>query len=311
MRVAIIGPGAMGNLFAYLLARNPDADVHLLDNHRERAERISGQGLFVEGVSGEHHVRPAVSLDARDIGPVDLAVLCVKGPDTWAACRDAQALLGPRTPLLTLQNGMGNLEEIERALGPGRAMGGTTSMGATVLDLNRIRHAGWGETVIGEPGGSRSDRAEAVLALFRGAGLEISFTDNLQGLLWSKLIINVGINALTALTRLHNGELIRHEGTRAVMKQAVEEAVRVAERMGIRLLYDRPVDKVASVCEATAGNVASMLQDFLKEKRTEIRQINGVVVRLGEEMGIPAPVNRVLLHLVTTLEESYEKRVGR
>lgn len=309
MRVAIIGPGAMGNLFAYLLARNPEAEVHLLDNNPGRVETIAREGLFIEGVSGEHHIRPAIATDAGEIGPVDLAVLCVKGPDTGAACRSAKALLGPDTPLLTLQNGMGNLEEIERALGPGRAVGGTTSMGATVLAPNRIRHAGWGETVIGEPDGTRSRRAEAVLGLFRGAGLEISVTDNLQGLLWSKLVINVGINALTALTRLHNGELIRHEGTRAVMREAVDEAVRVADRLGIRLLYDRPVDKVASVCEATAGNVASMLQDFLKEKRTEVNQINGVVVRLGEERGIPTPVNRVLLHLVGTLEESYEKRV--
>jgi len=94
-----------------------------------------------------------------------------------------------------------------------------------------------------------------------------------------------------------------------VMKQAVEEAVRIKDRLGIRLLYDHPVDKVASVCEATAGNIASMLQDFLKEKRTEIRQINGVVVRLGKELDIPTPVTEVLLNLVSTLEESYEKRI--
>jgi 2-dehydropantoate 2-reductase len=309
MRVAIVGPGAMGNLFAYLLARNASAEVRLLDNSSERARKISTEGLFVEGVSGEHLVRPKIDLDAARVGPVDLVILCVKGPDTYAACRSAEPLFRQDTPLLTLQNGMGNIEEIERALGPGRALGGTTSMGATVLDLNRIRHAGWGETIIGEPGGSRSGRAERILDLFQGAGLAVSFTDNLPGLLWSKLVINVGINALTALTRLHNGELVRHEGARQVMKQAVEEAVRVAEKMGIRLLYDHPVDKVASVCEATAGNVASMLQDVLKEKRTEIRQINGVVVRHGVELGIPTPANEVLLSLVNTLEESYEKRI--
>ncbi len=309
MRVAIIGPGAMGNLFAYLLSRNHSAEILLLDNNPDRTERIARDGLFVEGVSGEHHVRPAISLDAGTAGPVDLAILCVKGPDTYEACRGTASLFRPDTPLLTLQNGMGNLEEIERALGPGRALGGTTSMGATVLDLNRIRHAGWGETTVGEADGSRSARLNAVLDLFQGAGLEISHTDNLQGLLWSKLVINVGINALTALTRLHNGELVRHTGTRRVMEQAVEEAVRVSRALGVRLLYDRPVDKVASVCEATAGNVASMLQDVLKENRTEVHQINGAVVRLGKEMEIPTPVNEVLLDLVSTLEESYAKRI--
>jgi len=309
MRVAVIGPGAMGNLFAYLLSRNPSAQTLLLDNNRERAEKIAREGLFVEGVSGEHHLRPAIFLDAAAAGPVDLAILCVKGPDTFEACRGTAPLFRPGTPLLTLQNGMGNLEEIERALGPGHALGGTTSMGATVLDLNRIRHAGWGETVVGEADGSRSSRVESVLGLFQGAGLQISHTDNLQGLLWSKLVINVGINALTALTRLHNGELPRHAGTRWVMEQAVGEAVRVSRALGVRLLYDRPEDKVASVCEATAGNVASMLQDVLKEKRTEVRQINGVVVRLGAEAGIPTPVNEVLENLVSTLEESYAQRI--
>jgi len=309
MRVAIIGPGAMGNLFTYLLSRHPNAEILLLDNNRERAERIAREGLFIEGVSGEHHLRPAIFLDAASAGPVDLAILCVKGPDTYQACRGAGPLFRLDTTLLTLQNGMGNLEEIERALGPGRALGGTTSMGATVLDLNRIRHAGWGETIVGEPDGSGSARLESVLALFQGADLQISYTDNLQGLLWSKLVINVGINALTALTRLHNGELVRHAGTRRVMERAVEEAVWVSERLGVRLLYDRPVEKVASVCEATAGNVASMLQDVLKEKRTEIHQINGAVVRLGAELGLPTPANEVLLNLVSTLEETYAKRI--
>ena len=309
MRIAIVGPGAMGNLFTYLLSKAENTEIQLLDHRPDRAEKIAGEGLFIEGISGEHHLRPRITLDPVEIGPVDLVILCVKGPDTHEACLNARPLFGPETPILTLQNGHGNMEEIERALGPGRALGGTTSMGATVLDFNRIRHAGWGETVIGEPDGSKTVRAERILSLFKACGLDASFTDNLAGLLWSKLIINVGINALTALIRVHNGQLIQHEGTRNVMKKAVEEAVEVATRLGIRLLYDNPVKKVAGVCEATAGNVASMLQDFLKEKRTEINQINGVVIREGVRLDVPTPVNETLVNLVKTLEESYEKRV--
>jgi len=299
----------MGNLFSYLLSKAESTDLWLLDHQPERVEKIRDEGLLVEGVSGDHHLHPQITLDPAEIGPVDLVILCVKGPDTYEACTKATPLFGPETSILTLQNGHGNLEQIERALGPGYALGGTTSMGATVLGLNRIRHAGWGETVIGETEGKKTERAERVLQLFQACGLEASFTENLAGLLWSKLIINVGINALTALTRLHNGQLVRHEGTRRVMEMAVNEAVRVARKLNIQLLYDNPVEKVAGVCEATAGNIASMLQDVLKEKRTEIQQINGVVVREGKELGIPTPANEVLLHLVRTLEESYEKRV--
>ncbi len=309
MRIAIIGPGAMGALFSYLLSRRAGTEIHLVDHRPERVSKIKEEGLLVEGVSGEHRVRPGITLDAGEIGPVDLVLVCVKGPSTHEACMAARPLLGPETTVLTLQNGMGNIETIEGVLGPGRVLGGTTSMGATVLGPNRIRHAGWGETIIGEPSGGRTERAERVLALFRGAGLEASFTEDLAGLLWSKLIINVGINALTALTRLHNGKLLDYEGTRDVMKTVVEEAVRVAEAQGIRLLYDDPVEKVASVCKATAANVSSMLQDVLKEKRTEIDQINGAVVRQAAALGIPVPANEVLVGLVKTLEESYGERI--
>ncbi len=309
MRISIVGTGAMGLLFAYLLSKSEGLEILLLDNHPERAEKIRRDGLLVEGVSGEHLVRPRITVKPEEIGPTDLVILCVKSPDTYEAALNAKPLIGAETGVLTLQNGLGNLESIEEALGRGRAFGGTTSMGATVLALNRIRHAGWGETIIGEPSGERTERAEAILDLFRLAGIEASFTDNLPGLLWSKLIINVGINALTALTRIHNGRLVEHAGTRSVMKSAVEEAARVAEALGIRLLYDHPVEKVGSVCEATAGNIASMLQDILKEKRTEIEQINGAVVREAAKLAIPTPVNETLLGLVKTLEESYTERI--
>jgi len=309
MRIAIVGPGAMGNLFCYLLSRNPSQQIWLLDVQPERTARVRAEGLFIEGVSGEHHLRPEISLEPAEVGPVDLVLLCVKGPDTAAASLGARPLLGPQTAVLTLQNGMGNLEEIDRVLGRGRTLGGTTAMGATVLDLNRIRHAGWGETVIGEPDGEISPRAQMILDLFKACGLEVSFTRDLPGLLWSKLIVNVGINPLTALMGIHNGRLLEHAGSLAVMEAAVGEAARVAAALGIRLLYENPLAKVTAVCKATSGNVSSMLQDVLREKRTEIDQINGVVVREGARSGVPAPVNEMLVHLVGALQDSYAERI--
>ena len=309
MLIAIAGAGAMGLLLTHLLSRTERADIWLLDIHPEREEKIREEGLLVEGVSGEHHVWPRITVNPEEIGQADLVIICVKSPDTYEASRNAKPVIGPHTAVMTLQNGLGNLEAIERAFGPGRALGGTTSMGATVLGLNHVRHAGWGETVIGEPAGKRTKRADAILELFRLADLDVSFTDDLSGLLWSKLIINVGINALTALTRVHNGQLLNHEGTRAVMRMAVDEATQVVQALGIRLLYDHPVEKVAGVCEATAGNISSMLQDVLKENKTEIEQINGAVVREARRLNIPTPVNETLVGLVTTLEESYAKRI--
>lgn len=308
MRIAIVGAGAMGCLFTHLLSRT-DSQIFLLDIHPERVEAIRREGLFVEGVSGDHVLRPSIHLDPEKIGPVDLILLCVKAPDTLNAARSASALLGRDTPVLTLQNGLGNIEAIEEALGPGRALGGTTSMGATVLSLNRIRHAGWGETVLGEPSGKRTARVETVLGLFEASGLKVAFTEDLRGLLWSKLIVNIGINALTALTGLHNGQIPLHAGSRRILEKAVEEAVRVTSALGVRLLYPDPLEKVLSVCEATAANASSMLQDVLREKKTEVNQIQGALIREAARLGIPTPVNETLRDLVVTLEESYAKRV--
>jgi 2-dehydropantoate 2-reductase len=311
MRIAIVGAGAMGLLFTHLLSRDTQSEIWLLDIHPARERKIREEGLWVEGVSGEHHLLPRITSRPEEIGPADLLILCVKSPDTFEAAQNARPAVGPDTGALTLQNGLGNIESIERALGTGRALGGTTSMGATALGPNRVRHAGWGETIIGETTGRKTRRAAEVLEVFRRAGLDASYTDNLTGLLWSKLIINVGINALTALTGIHNGRLLHHEGTRRVMKAAVEEAAQVAHAQGIRLLYEDPVGKVAAVCEATAGNIASMLQDVLRQRRTEIEQINGAVVRHAAGLGLRAPVNETLLGLVKTLEETYAVRIQK
>lgn len=128
---------------------------------------------------------------------------------------------------------------------------------------------------------------------------------DIKSLAWSKLIINVGINALTAITRLPNGKLIEFEGTKRILRDAVTEATRIAKRKRIKLIYDDPLAKVEAVCESTAANISSMLQDVLRKKHTEIDFINGVIVRLGQELGIAVPINKLLVDLVKTIESSY------
>jgi 2-dehydropantoate 2-reductase len=141
------------------------------------------------------------------------------------------------------------------------------------------------------------------------AGLETKVSRDIDSVIWSKLVVNVGINALTAITRLKNGELTKHDGTREILRSAVQEAVKVTKRKRIRLAYDDPIQKVESVCKGTAANISSMLQDVLNQKRTEIDFINGAIVRQGKSLGIPVPVNSVLTDLVRTLEAGYGDRL--
>lgn len=310
MKVVIVGPGAVGSLFAYFLSRT-EADLWLLDRDPARAGRLGSDGIEVEELDGgSRRITPRVSADPSEIGIAEVVIICVKAGDTAEAARTVGPVVGADTTVLTLQNGMGNVERITAALTTGTVLGGTTAQGSTVLEPGRIRHAGAGETIIGEPGGPHGSRTAALVSLFKSCGMDASATDDLEGLLWGKLVINVGINALTAITGLKNGELVQRPGTQGILREAVAEALAVIGAKGITLPYDNAVDKVESVCRATAANISSMLQDMLRRRRTEIDAINDVIVSEGEGLGIPTPVNRTLTGLVRTIESSWDARVS-
>ncbi|MDY6854541.1 MAG: 2-dehydropantoate 2-reductase [Thermodesulfobacteriota bacterium] len=308
MKIVIVGPGAMGCLFSYYLSK-VEEDIWLLDKHQDRVDKVKKDGLRIEGISGSHSVRVNITNYHKDIGNADLIIICVKSYDSKRAANDVTQLIGEKTTVLTLQNGYGNIEIISKVIGSERVIGGTTSQGATVLGLGHIRHAGKGETIIGELDGRASARIKSLSSLFNSAGLETKVTDNVEGLIWSKLLINVGINALTAVLRLKNGELVQYNLARDIMRAAVMEAVSVVKKRGIKLTYEDPIKRVEGVCEATATNVSSMLQDVLRAKKTEIDYINGAIVTEGKRLEISVPINKVLTGLVKTIEMSYEKRL--
>ena len=310
MKIVVVGPGALGTLIAGFLSKTKE-EVWLLDKNKERSRLICDKGISVEGVSGNWQARPRASASAEEIGKADLVIVCVKSYDTKDALCRARPVLEAHTLVLSLQNGFGNIETIAEIAGADKVLGGSTNLGATLKGPGCVRHAGKGETVIGRIDGKIPVEMRAIRELFRKAGLELRISRDIKGLLWSKLIINVGINALTAVTRLANGRLTEFEGTRRIMREAVSEATRVAKRKKVKLIYDDPLAKVEAVCEATAQNISSMLQDVLRAKRTEIDFINGVIVRQGQELGIPTPVNSLLSDLVKTIESSYRVTEGK
>ena len=148
-------------------------------------------------------------------------------------------------------------------------------------------------------------------AVLKKANFETKISDSIKDVIWSKLIINTGINALGAITRLKNGDLFQYEWTRNIMKQAVMEAVKVAKRRRVNLQYTDPVKKIESVCSACGNNICSMLQDVLDGQGTEIDYINGAIAAEGAGLGIATPVNSVLTDLVKTLEESGKKQINK
>ncbi len=315
MKIVIVGPGAMGCLFAAFLSKvipvskNTENELWLLDKNKERAAALNQRGISVEGISGSWQARVKTTVDVKDIKKADLIIICVKSYNTKEAVIQAKPLIGEHTKIMTLQNGIGNVEIIGEVAEPDRVIGALTNQGATLIDAGHIRHAGKGETVIGRVDGKIPVEMRSIREIFNKAGLEIRISRDIKGLLWSKLIINVGINALTAITLLRNGKLIEFEGTRRILQESVSEANRVAKRKRIKLIYDDPLAKVETVCEATAANISSMLQDVLRKKRTEIDFINGVIVRQAQGLGIAVPVNTMLVDLVKTIEASYDLTV--
>ncbi len=310
MKIVIVGPGAMGCLFAAFLSKSKE-DIWLLDKNKERAAKLGQNGVSIEGISGKWSAKVKSTADPKEIGTADLVIIATKSYDTKSAITHVKPVIGEKTGVLTLQNGIGNIEIISEVVGPDNVIAGTTNLGATLISDTHIRHAGLGETIIGKIDGSTPVILRNIRELFNKVKLETRISRDIKGILWSKLIINAGINALSALTRLHNGRLIEFEGTRRILRDAVTEAVKIAKRKRIKLIYEDPLAKVEAVCEATSGNVSSMLQDVLRKKRTEIDFINGVVVRLGQELGIPVPVNKMLVDLVKTLEASHHFALER
>jgi 2-dehydropantoate 2-reductase len=305
MKIAILGAGAMGSLFGAKLSRL--ADVWLVDPWAAHVQAMQREGLRLDELDGSSSlVRVQATMNPAAVGGgVDLAIVFVKSHQTGEAAGWAGPLLRPDGLALTLQNGLGNLERMAEALGPGRAVQGVTAHGATLVEPGHVRHAGQGATHIAAQPALAGPLSE-IAALFQRAGFETHLSDSLDALLWGKLVVNVGINALTAILRVRNGRLAEVEPARELMMAAVDEAVRVVEAKGIRLPYDDPRERVKAVAVATGPNRSSMLSDVQRCVPTEIDVINGAIVREGAKLGIPTPVNQTLVRLIQAMEATYE-----
>jgi 2-dehydropantoate 2-reductase len=305
MRVCIIGSGAMGSLFGGKLAL-AGMDVVLHDVFREHVEQVASEGLVIEdAATGEATVaRPAASTDPAAARGADVLIIFVKSTATEEVAARFAPLAGERTITLTLQNGLGNEAIISSHFGPGRTAAGVTSQGATFLGPGRVRHAGKGPTHICMSDG-RNEKLVPLREALEKAGFETHVSDDVAGLVWSKLVINVGINALTAITGQVNGRLVESEETRSIMADLVREAVSVARARGIALSYDNPVEVVCDVARKTGANRSSMLQDFDRHRPSEIEVMNGAIVREAARVGVPVPVNETITRVVRAMERAW------
>lgn len=305
MRIAVVGAGSMGSLYGGILAEDGH-DVVFVDMFREHMDTIAAKGLTIRK---EESVRVISGIqavtDSKAIQPVDLLLVFVKSTVTESALAEHLTLIDEGTTVLTLQNGLGNIEKIEQFVDRSQIIAGTSANGANLLQPGEIQHAGWGGTTIGELDGQCTPRIQKLAALLGTGELgPVQISDNVVGLIWDKLMANIGINALSALTRLRNGELLDHAELVRKMNTLVNEAVLVAETKGICLGYDDSASHCREIALATAGNISSMLADVLHRRKTEIESINGAIVEEGKRLGIATPMNEMVTILVQALEKT-------
>lgn len=301
MNIAIIGPGALGCLLAARLFVAGE-DVGLVDYRPQRVRLLRERGLIFTDLNGSRTVLPVPVALPEELKPARLTLITVKTHQTRAAARDLPALMAAGGLALTLQNGLGNVEQLAAVAGPERLLAGVTFVGATRPGDGEVIFAGRGATVIGAPAGSRVTPEEMaqVAEVFQKAGLPCQVRKDIEAVLWEKLAVNVGINPLTAILRVPNGALPEIPEAWELAVAAAQEAAAVAAVSGFHLNID-PEARLQEVCTATARNRSSMLQDVLAGRPTEIDALNAQVSFRGQALGVATPVNDLFTRLIRAL----------
>ena len=302
--VLIVGTGALALLFGSRLV-SAGIKFTMLGTWKEGIQALKESGIRVAGDAGEHSYPVEVTSDISEVKKVSQALVLVKSWQTERAAQQLKDVLHPDGMVLTLQNGLGNLEILEAVLGKERASQGVTTYGATLLSPGLVRPGGEGLITLGV-----HPRLSTWIEILRNAGFNVEESADLQSMVWSKLVINAAINPLTALLNVSNGRLLESQPARRIMRQVAEETARVASAKGIKLIYHDPFQAAEQIAEATANNISSMLQDINRGAPTEIEAICGAIIQEGKHHQVETPVNYLLHELIQSCADLSERSVN-
>lgn len=303
MKIAVIGTGAMGSVYAALLA-DAGNDVWAVDTWEPHIDAIRAQGLRVEGASGDRLVRLEATTSPEAIGTVDLVIIATKAMDVCTAAASALPLLGPDTVVLPIQNGLGSVQAVVQVVGVDPVIVGVAGgFGASVVAPGHVHHHGLELVRLGERQGPVSDRVERVACVWRDAGFRVQTYDDVDRLVWGKLICNVCFSGPCAVLDTSIGEVMASESAWRVASTCAAEAYEVAVARGIDLDFDDPVEHVRAFGAAIPDAHPSVLLDLRSGRRSEIGVINGAIPREARRVGKTAPVNEAVTALVRALEE--------
>ena len=302
MRFAIVGAGAIGGLFGARLSL-AGHDVILIHRNRSVIRTIQKNGVSLLELDGTvSKVRVPVRNGPAKLSGTEVLIVAVKAYDTREVAESYCGFVPLETTILSLQNGLGNVETL-RSRFRNAILAGSTSEGALLLGPDSVTHTGTGSTIIGALQPRNSGKASRINIAFNDAGFHTKTSSNILGVLWTKAIVNAAINPLSALTRLPNGALVKNAAIQEIALTVIDEGIWVSRAERIRLVGN-PRKLWRRILLSTKTNKSSMLQDIERGKMTEIRQLNGAILSHGEKTRIKTPVNGILTKLVLALEES-------
>jgi len=302
MKILVMGTGAVGSFYGGKLA-NAGHDV-IFVARGEHLRALRERGFSVKSYQGDFQLeRVHVTDQPAEAGVCDLALVCVKSYDTVAAAQLLRPAVGPDTVILSLQNGVENEEQLERALGRGNVMGGMAYIGVDVVSPGVVVHSVAGRLAFGERHGHRTPEAERLEQVFLEAEIQAELSINISVTLWDKLVWNAAFNAICTLSRSTVGEVLTHPQTRALVRGTMLEVIAVARAQGLALKESRADEHIeSSQTLAMSVYAPSMANDLARGKRLEHDALNGAVVRFGERYGVPVPVNQTLWGLLARLD---------
>lgn len=311
MRFLVLGAGAIGSVFGGFLA-TAGHQVTLV-GRQEHMDAIRNSGLLIDGIWGRHEVREGLTTtttvrDAAVCGPFDLCLLTVKSYDTRSAVMELCDTFRDPPPVLSLQNGIGNIETIESLIGRRKTIGGRVIFG---VEYNGPGHvtvtvAADATRIGGLGNGYPQKHIEALAACFTDAGIPTHPTDDIMRYVWGKVLYNCALNPLATLLEVHYGMLLSSESAKEIMRSIIAEIFDVARKRAVRLDWEQPqqyAEHLFSVLmPRTFEHHPSMLQDIRRGKRTEIEALNGAIAALGEELGCAVPYNTTIRDLIRARE---------
>jgi 2-dehydropantoate 2-reductase len=306
MKIGIVGSGAMGSVYGALLA-DAGNELWLFDQWRDHIEAMRKHGLRCTGASGDRTVPVHATSEAAEAGACELVIVATKVMHIEDAVRAAAPMIAPQTLVLTIQNGLGNVEHIQRVLGLENVLFGIAGgFGAEMRGPGHVHHNGMEAINLAELEGGISERLERVAAVWRQAGFKVQTFEDLWPVVWSKLIANVAFSAICAITGMRVGQARANEAAWGIAKACIEEAAAVAAAKDIALAYDDPVGWVSDFAGKIPDARPSMYQDLLAGRRSEIDAIQGGVVAEGAKLGVPTPTCALMVQLVKALEAKHE-----